>query len=434
MIPSMTRFTALRSSVCHLARMRFTPSRHVSVSRAVADPDAVTEKKQKRPLRRLTKTAPLDDSPADVNPQAAAKNAALDDVVARINKKHGSGTISSLRDQHVDSDIQRIPTGCLTLDYALGGGIPRGRIIEIFGPESCGKTTLALCIMAEAQRLGDNVALIDAEYAYDKTYGRRMGVRDDKMFYVQPDHGDAALDVVDDLCRSGAIGIIAVDSVAALVPRAELEKDIGEPTMGTAARMMSQGLKRIAASASKFNCTVIFINQLRMKIGVVYGNPEVTTGGNALKYFASQRIEVRKSKIIDGAKDGPARGLKIRAKVTKNKVGPPQAICLFDIIYDRGIDRVGCLLDAAVQVDVIERRGSHHYFTSGTGGEVKLGNGRDNAVAFLEQAENEALIAEIDAATRAAWTGETLASVSLDDDDDMPAMDELLGEAEAGIP
>ena len=318
----------------------------------------------------------------------------VDATTADIVKKFGKGSIMRYGDGGPDLEIEAIPTGSLALDAALGiGGVPRGRIIEIFGPESSGKTTLSLEILAEAQAMGGVVAFIDAEHALDPGYAAQIGVDIDEVLISQPDYGEQALEICDMLVRSGAIDVIVIDSVAALVPRAEIEGEIGDAVVGVQARMMSQALRKLAGSLSKTKTTCIFINQLREKIGVMFGNPETTTGGRALKFFSSVRMDIRR---IDSIKrNGEIIGNRVRVKVVKNKVAPPFKQAEFDIMYGSGISKEGSILDMAVDYDVVNKSGS--WFTYGT---ERLGQGREAAKQFL--AENPDLRDEIDHKVRVA--------------------------------
>ncbi|MFA5961577.1 MAG: recombinase RecA [Parcubacteria group bacterium] len=301
----------------------------------------------------------------------------VDNVVSEIREKFGEGVIMKLGDiKHVD--VASIPTGSISLDLALGiGGIPRGRVVEVYGPESSGKTTLTLHIIANTQKAGGVAAFIDAEHALDPEYARRIGVNINDLLISQPDNGEQALDIVDALVNSGAINMIVVDSVAALVPKAEIEGDMGDQHMGRQARLMSQALRKLTAIISRSNCTVIFINQIRMKIGVVFGNPETTTGGNALKFYSSVRVEVRRSAQIKKGEE--IVGNRTKVKIVKNKVAPPFRTAEFDIMYNEGISAAGDVLDTGVKYEVITKKGNSYSF-----GEVKLGVGREPAKAFLK--------------------------------------------------
>ena len=324
---------------------------------------------------------------------ASDKKKALETAVAQIERAYGKGSIMRLG-ENVDVMVESIPTGSLSLDLALGiGGLPRGRIIEIYGPESSGKTTLALHVVAEAQKRGGEVAFIDAEHALDPTYARALGVDIDSMLISQPDTGEQGLEICEALVRSGAIDVVVVDSVAALTPRAEIEGDMGDSHVGLLARLMSQALRKLAGCIAKTNCIVIFINQLREKVGVVYGNPEVTAGGRALKYYSSVRIDVRR---IEGLKDSSGQfiGNRTRAKVVKNKVAPPFREAEFDIMFGEGISKVGEVLDLGAKLGVVQKSGAWFNY-----GETRLGQGRDNAKTFLK--ENPAIMAEIEALVRA---------------------------------
>ena len=323
---------------------------------------------------------------------ASDKKKALETAMAQIERAYGKGSIMRLG-ENVDVMVEAIPTGSLSLDLALGiGGMPRGRIIEIYGPESSGKTTLALHVVAEAQKRGGEVAFIDAEHALDPTYARALGVDIDSMLIAQPDTGEQGLEICEALVRSGAIDVVVVDSVAALTPRAEIEGDMGDSHVGLLARLMSQALRKLAGSIAKTNCIVIFINQLREKVGVVYGNPEVTTGGRALKFYSSVRIDVRR---IEALKSGSEIiGNRTRAKIVKNKVAPPFREAEFDILYGEGISKWGELVDLAVKLDILQKSGS--WFSMG---ETRLGQGRDAVKEYLKN--NPELADRIEAEVRA---------------------------------
>ena len=312
------------------------------------------------------------DAPAP----AADKKKALQTALAQIEKNFGKGTVMRLGDRP-EMNVDAIPTGSLALDAALGiGGVPKGRIIEIYGPESSGKTTLALHILAETQKMGGEVAFVDAEHALDPVYAAALGVDTDNMLVSQPDTGEQALEITDALVRSGAVDAVVVDSVAALVPKQEIEGEMGDTFVGLQARLMSQALRKLAGTISKTNCVVIFINQLRMKIGVMYGNPETTTGGNALKFYSSVRLDVRRVESIK--EGGNVIGNKTRVKVVKNKVAPPFREAYFDIMYGQGISKWGELVDLAVQMEIVQKSGS--WFSMG---DERIGQGKDSVKAFL---------------------------------------------------
>lgn len=320
------------------------------------------------------------------------KSAALERAISNIKKKHGETVLMRVGDPNAAVDVDVIPTGCLSLDAALGvGGVPRGRVIEIFGPEGSGKTTLALHVIAEAQKRGGYCALVDLEYALPVEYARNLGVDVDELWVSQPDSGEQALDIVDQLVRSNAMDVIVLDSVAALVPRAELEGEMGDAHVGLQARLMSQALRKLTAIISKSKTCVIFINQIRMKIGIMFGNPETTPGGNALKFYSSLRLDIRR---IAAIKEGENTvGNRTRVKVVKNKVAPPFRISEFDIIYGEGISYLGDLIDLGVNLDLVNKTGTWFSY-----GEERLGQGRTNARNYL--AEHLEIAREIDAKIR----------------------------------
>ena len=323
---------------------------------------------------------------------ASDKKKALETALRQIEKSFGKGAVMRMGDRP-EMNVEAIPTGSLALDAALGvGGVPKGRIIEIYGPESSGKTTLALHILAQAQKMGGEVAFVDAEHALDPVYAKAIGVDIDSMLVSQPDTGDQALEITDALVRSGAVDAVVVDSVAALVPRQEIEGEMGDQFVGLQARLMSQALRKLAGTISKTNCVVIFINQLRMKIGVMYGNPETTTGGNALKFYASVRLDVRR---VEGIKEGGnVVGNHVRVKVVKNKVAPPFRQAEFDIMFGEGISKWGELVDMAVEFDIIQKAGS--WFSMD--GE-RIGQGKDSVKKYLM--ENPELAEAVEAKVRA---------------------------------
>ena len=317
------------------------------------------------------------------------KNKALDAAMAQIERAFGKGSIMRMGARSGDEQIEVIPSGSLGLDIALGiGGMPRGRIIEIYGPESSGKTTLALHAIAEAQRRGGTCAFVDAEHALDPTYARKLGVDVDNLLISQPDAGEQALEIADTLVRSGAIDVLVVDSVAALVPRAELEGEMGDSHMGLHARLMSQALRKITGSVSRSKCMLIFLNQIRMKIGVMFGNPETTTGGNALKFYASIRLEIRRIGQIKERDE--VVGNQTRVKVVKNKLAPPFRQVEFDIMYGEGISKVGEILDLGVKAAVVEKAGAWFSYDS-----QRIGQGRENAKQFLRDHRNLADAIEV---------------------------------------
>ena len=353
---------------------------------------------------------------------ASDKKKALQTALSQIDKSFGKGTVMRLGDRP-EMNVEAIPTGSLALDAALGiGGVPKGRIIEIYGPESSGKTTLALHILAEAQKRGGEVAFVDAEHALDPVYAAALGVDTDNLLVSQPDTGEQALEITDALVRSGAVDAVVVDSVAALVPKQEIEGEMGDTFVGLQARLMSQALRKLAGTISKTNCVVIFINQLRMKIGVMYGNPETTTGGNALKFYASVRLDVRRVEAIK--EGGNVVGNKTRVKVVKNKVAPPFREAMFEIMYGQGISKWGELVDLAVQMDIVQKSGS--WFSMG---DERIGQGANSVKEYLMN--NPEIAADVEAQVRErlmkasavapkapARAAEKAVAVSADDFDD----------------
>ena len=319
------------------------------------------------------------------------KKKALEMAMSQIEKQFGKGSVMKLGEFKA-MEIEAIPTGALSLDIALGiGGVPRGRIIEVFGPESSGKTTLALHIVAEAQKMGGEAAFIDAEHALDPVYAKKLGVDIDNLIVSQPDTGEQALEITESLVRSGALDVIAVDSVAALVPKAEIDGDMGDSHMGLQARLMSQALRKLAGAINKSKTVLIFINQLREKIGVMFGNPETTTGGRALKFYASVRMDIRRIENIK--QDGEVKGNRVRVKVIKNKVAPPFREAEFDIVYGQGISKEGNILDMAVNLDIVEKAGSWFSYNG-----ERIGQGRENVKKYLK--ENPEMLEDIEEKVR----------------------------------
>ena len=333
----------------------------------------------------------------------AEKMKALEAAKLQIEKQFGQGAIMKLGDKADVSGIEVIPSGSIILDEALGiGGYPKGRIIEMYGPESSGKTTLALHAIAEAQKMGGVAAFVDAEHALDPVYAKNLGVNIDELWVSQPDTGEQALEITENLVRSGAVDIIVVDSVAALTPEKEIEGEMGDAVMGMQARLMSQALRKLTAVIGKSNCIVVFINQIRMKIGVMFGNPETTTGGQALKFYSSVRLEIRRVETIDGKGDEDAIGNRVRVKIVKNKVAPPFRKCELDIYFGKGISASASLLDSAVKHGIIDKRGAWY-----TMGETKVGQGKENAVQFIEQ--NSEIAAEVEKKIREiVFPGQTI--------------------------
>ena len=349
----------------------------------------------------------------------AEKRKALEVAMSQIEKQFGKGSVMKLG-EYKAMEVEAIPTGALSLDIALGiGGVPRGRIIEVFGPESSGKTTLALHIIAEAQKMGGEAAFIDAEHALDPVYARKLGVDIDNLIVSQPDTGEQALEITESLVRSGALDVIVVDSVAALVPKAEIDGEMGDSHMGLQARLMSQALRKLAGAINKSKTVLIFINQLREKIGVMFGNPETTTGGRALKFYASVRMDIRKTEMMK--QDGQVIGNRVRVKVIKNKVAPPFREAEFDVLYGKGISKVGNILDMAVNLDIVEKSGAWFSYNG-----QRISQGRENAKRYLE--EHPDIMDEIEKKVRDNFAkafeqslGEELPS---DDEEDTEPIDE----------
>ena len=349
----------------------------------------------------------------------AEKRKALEVAMSQIEKQFGKGSVMKLG-EYKAMEVEAIPTGALSLDIALGiGGVPRGRIIEVFGPESSGKTTLALHIIAEAQKMGGEAAFIDAEHALDPVYARKLGVDIDNLIVSQPDTGEQALEITEALVRSGALDVVVVDSVAALVPKAEIDGEMGDSHMGLQARLMSQALRKLAGAINKSKTVLIFINQLRGKIGVMFGNPETTTGGRALKFYASVRMDIRKTEMMK--QDGQVIGNRVRVKVIKNKVAPPFREAEFDVLYGKGISKVGNILDMAVNLDIVEKSGAWFSYNG-----QRISQGRENAKRYLE--EHPDIMDEIEKKVRDNFAkafeqslGEELPS---DDEEDTEPIDE----------
>jgi len=354
----------------------------------------------KQPLNKLTKKdGDMDD----------AKKSVLNKALKDITKRYGEGSIMRLG-QATHLAVEVIPTGSLSLDIALGvGGIPKARITEIYGPEASGKTTVCQHIVAECQKMGGTAAFIDMEHALDPVYAAKCGVNVDELLISQPDMGEQALEITETLVRSGAVDIVVVDSVAALVPRSEIEGDMGDPTMGTQARLMSQAMRKLSGAINQTRTAVIFTNQLRHKIGVMFGNPETTTGGNALKFYASVRLDVRRIQSIKVGSE--ITGIRARVRVVKNKVAAPFRTAEFDIMYNEGISKVGDVLDLAVEMDIIDKNGSWYSY-----GDIRLGQGRENSKDYLRQ--NEALLLEIEKAVREQALVKSPAAPWADSDED----------------
>ena len=356
------------------------------------------------------------------NGVSAEKKKALEVALGQIEKQFGKGSIMKLG-ENAHMNIEAIPTGAMSLDIALGiGGVPRGRIVEVYGPESSGKTTVALHMIAEAQKLGGIAAFIDAEHALDPVYAKKLGVNLDELLVSQPDTGEQALEITEELVRSGAIDIVVVDSVAALVPKAEIDGDMGDTHVALQARLMSQALRKLAGVLNKSNTVAVFINQLREKVGIMFGNPEVTPGGRALKFYASVRMEVRRSEQLKN--NGEIIGNRVKVKIVKNKVAPPFRECEFDIMYGEGISRVGNILDIAVNMNIVEKAGAWFSYEGN-----RIAQGRDNAKKYLET--NPDVCAEVEKKIRANMAEafdrsltDDLEKVSDDDDDEFTEEDE----------
>ena len=343
----------------------------------------------------------------DMGMAESGKKQALDLAIAQISKQFGDGSIMKLGENH-KVDVELLPSGCLSLDIALGGGYPKGRIIEIYGPESSGKTTLTLHAIAEIQKQGGTAAFIDAEHALDPAYAKKLGVDTENLLVAQPDNGEQALEITETLVRSNAVDLIVVNSVAALVPQAEIDGDMGDAHMGLQARLMSQALRKLTGIINKSKATVIFINQIRMKIGVMFGNPETTTGGNALKFYASVRADIRRTAQIKSGDD--VIGNRTKVKIVKNKIAAPFRIAEFDIMYNEGISKTGDILDLAVEHEILGKSGAFYKYN-----DQNIGQGRENAKRYL--LENPEVMAEIEKKVRAKIRGEEIAEESSDNEE-----------------
>ena len=343
----------------------------------------------------------------DIGMAESGKKQALDLAIAQISKQFGDGSIMKLGENH-KVDVELLPSGCLSLDIALGGGYPKGRIIEIYGPESSGKTTLTLHAIAEIQKQGGTAAFIDAEHALDPAYAKKLGVDTENLLVAQPDNGEQALEITETLVRSNAVDLIVVDSVAALVPQAEIDGDMGDAHMGLQARLMSQALRKLTGIINKSKATVIFINQIRMKIGVMFGNPETTTGGNALKFYASVRADNRRTAQIKSGDD--VIGNRTKVKIVKNKIAAPFRIAEFDIMYNEGISKTGDILDLAVEHEILGKSGAFYKYN-----DQNIGQGRENAKRYL--LENPEVMAEIEKKVRAKIRGEEITEESSDNEE-----------------
>lgn len=353
------------------------------------------------------------------------KKKALDAAIAKLEKDFGKGTVMKLGDSSAHVNVETVPTGCLSLDLALGlGGVPKGRVIEVYGPESSGKTTVTLHMIAEVQKRGGIAGFIDAEHALDPVYAKNIGVDIDELYISQPDSGDQALEIVETMVRSGALDIIVIDSVAALVPRQEIEGDMGDSHVGLQARLMSQALRKLTPVISKSNCVVIFINQLREKVGVMFGNPETTTGGRALKFYASVRMDVRKIETLK--QSGEMVGNRTRIKIVKNKIAPPFKEAEFDIMFGKGISRSGDILDLAAGIDVIKKSGAWYAYEGD-----KIGQGRENAKSYLEA--NPQIMEEVEKKVRAHYALEDTSSDNTAEDLKLKSKNKPAGRAEEKV-
>jgi recombination protein RecA len=370
---------------------------------------------QESKMARTTDESKKQTAAAAASQEDSQRKKALNLVLTQIKRNFGEGAIMRLGES-TRIRVETVPSGAITLDLALGGGLPKGRVIEIYGPESSGKTTLALHAIAQVQKAGGVAAFIDAEHALDPIYARALGVDVDNLIISQPDTGEMAMEIVDQLVRSAAVDIIVIDSVAALVPRAEIEGEMGDSHVGLQARLMSQALRKITGNIGKTGCMVVFLNQLRSKIGVMYGNPETTTGGNALKFYASVRLDIRKAETLKKGQD--EYGNRVRVKVVKNKVAPPFRKAEFDIIFGKGISSLGCILDLAVEMEIVERKGAWYSY-----GSERLGQGRENVLVLLE--ENATLAQDVETKVRekiadgAAVSANTVAASGEDDEPEL---------------
>jgi recombination protein RecA len=365
---------------------------HASIKMAQMAGKATSATGGKMATQKARKLEVVETKKAEKNPGLEERQKAVAGAIQQIEKQFGKGSIMKLGDENSFQEIGTIPTGALTLDLALGiGGLPRGRIVEIFGPESSGKTTVCLSTVANAQRSGGIAAYVDAEHALDPVFARKLGVNIDDLLVAQPDNGEEALEIAESLVRSNAVDMVVVDSVAALVPKAELEGNMGDAQMGLHARLMSQAMRKLTGTISRSNTTVIFVNQIRNKIGVMFGSPETTTGGNALKFYASIRLDIRRIETLKKGEE--AYGNKVRVKVVKNKLAPPFRQAEFDILFDSGISREGCLIDLGTSTGVVDRTGTWYSFKGD-----RIGQGRENAAQFMR--DNPAVANTIEAEIR----------------------------------